>query len=99
MPFGNTAFLVAFGPLATSDGSPHELTTLPSRSNSMTGGDACDFGAPATPSGDVSPPFWKPRVTMKMWSFESAHVPPTSPVTQPAGRGFGQNGSTTNRGD
>src|SRR5690348_17063132 len=99
MPCGNTAFLPSFGPggvlAGTSDGSPHALTTLPSSSNSITGGDALDLTYfPATPSGDVRPPVWKPRVTMKRWSCESMQVPPTSPVTQLSGNGFGQNGST-----
>src|ERR1700758_4490913 len=100
MPFGRTAFLPAFGaPAGTIDGSPHELTTLPSGSNSMAGGDAVDFsGLPPTPSGETRPPVWNPRVTMNTWSCESTQVPPTSPVTQLWGSGFGQDGSTWKAG-
>src|SRR6267154_838906 len=99
MPCGNAAFLPALGPVCTIEESPHALTTLPSGSNSMAGGEAVDFsGLPATPSGDTRPPVWKPRVTMKTWSCESIQVPPTSPVTQLWGRGLGQNGSTLNVG-
>src|SRR5437879_4370174 len=36
---------------------------------------------------------------MNTWSLESTQVPPISPVTQPGGRGLGQNGSTTNLGE
>src|SRR5467141_1202697 len=58
VPFGMTAFLPAFGPVCTIDASPQELTTFPSGSNSITGGEAVDFsGLPPTPSGDTSPPF------------------------------------------
>src|SRR5438309_10857554 len=83
-------------------------TTLPSRSNSITGGEALDLNgppsvpvlvsAPPTPSGEASPPVWNPRVTMNTWSRESMQVPPTSPVTQLSGSGLGQNGSTLNVG-
>src|SRR5438309_8494696 len=83
----------------TSDGSPHAFTTLPSGAYSMTGGDAFDLNippsapvagsAPPAPSGEVSPPFWKARVTTKIWSCESTQVPPISPVIHPFGNGFG----------
>src|SRR5581483_5330104 len=91
-------------PAGISVGSPHAWATLPAGSNSITGGDALDLNcppsvpvcvsAPPTPSGEVSAPFWKARVTMNTWSWESTQVPPTSPVTQLSGSGLGQNGST-----
>src|SRR5229473_714333 len=106
---GRTAFWPALGcPAGTSDGLPQARATLPSVSNSMTGGDALDLNgpprvplfvsAPPTPSGEARPPVWKPRVTMMRWSCESMQVPPGSPVTQLSGSGFGQNGSTLNVG-
>src|SRR6187431_2336332 len=66
MPFGSTLR------------SPHALTTLPSRLNSMTGG----AGTESSVSGELTR---LPRVTMKTWSRESTQVPATSPVDQ----GFG----------
>src|SRR5438105_15643944 len=51
--------------------------------------------------------FCQPRLSVKMWSCESMHVPPTSPVAHlcrlplaslNCGNGFGQNGSTLNCG-
>src|SRR5690348_3335793 len=122
MPFGSTAFwpatLLPAGPVLPAGMSAANaaalvvqallVTTLPSRSNSTTGGDALDLNgppsvpvlvsAPPTPSGEARPPVWKPRVTMKRWSRESMQVPPTSPVTQLSGSGLGQNGSTLNVG-
>src|SRR5262245_39173319 len=75
------------------------FTTLPSPSYSTTGGD----GTAITVSG-ATRPFWKARFTVMTWSLESTQVPPTSPVTHgfpltgSEGNGFGQKGSTTNRG-
>src|SRR6185295_7826272 len=61
MPFGRTFRL------------PHALTTLPSRSNSITGA----AGTESSVSGELSR---FPRVTMNTWSRESTQVPATSPV-------------------
>src|ERR1700719_4927814 len=36
------------------------------------------------------------RLTITMWSCESVHTPPTCPVIHLSGRGFGQEGSTSN---
>src|SRR6266853_6236047 len=36
------------------------------------------------------------RLTITMWSCESVHTPPTCPVIHRSGRGFGQDGSTSN---
>src|SRR5215472_16785349 len=53
------------------------LTTLPARSNSMTGGE----DTASTSSGAIR----LPRLTVKTWSRESVQVPATSPVTQGLG--------------
>src|SRR5262245_13303973 len=82
--------------LGSTARSPQAFTTLPSRSYSRTGGDA----TAVTVSGAIR----LPRLTVMTWSWESTHVPPGSPVTQgfpltgSDGSGFGQNGSTMNRG-
>src|SRR5947209_4722991 len=91
-------------PAGTRDGSPQAFTTLPAGSNSTTGGEGRDLNvppsapvvgfAPPTPSGDVRPPVWKPRVTTNTWSLASMQVPPTWPSTHPFGSGLGQFGST-----
>src|ERR1700688_2357245 len=65
---------------------PHEFTTPPSGSNSITGGAGLAIFASL---GHKSP-----RLRTKMWSAASVHTPPSSPKTHLLGRGFGQNGST-----
>src|SRR5205823_11184626 len=70
MPCGRTAFWPAFGcPAGTSEGSPQARATLPSVSNSITGGEALDLNAPPrvpvfvsappTPSGEARPQVWR----------------------------------------
>src|SRR5262245_35882198 len=54
----------------------------------MTGGAACAISS--------IPGYRLARDRTKMWSFASTHTPPSSPVTQRSGRGFGQDGSTSN---
>src|ERR1700686_230790 len=103
MPFGMTLF----EPSGFFSWLPQAFATLPSRSYSTTGGD----GTATTVSGEIRPPVWKARLTVKTWSCESMQVPPTSPGTQgfglpvvgeicvgSTGNGLGQNGSTLNRG-
>ena len=53
------------------------MTTLPAVSYSMTVGD----GTAVTVSGETR----LPRLTVNTWSWESTHVPATSPVTQGLG--------------
>src|SRR5437867_3765974 len=53
------------------------LTTLPAASNSITVGD----GTAVTVSGEIR----LPRLTVNTWSWESTHVPATSPVTHGLG--------------
>src|SRR5207247_1509173 len=67
-----------------------EMTTLPSGSNSITGG----AGLPTSFSWAVRLFGSAVGFTMNTWSFASTHVPPTFPVTQSFGRGLGQKGST-----
>src|SRR5262245_62238962 len=61
MPFGRTLR------------SPHAFTTLPARSNSITGA----AGTESSVSGELTR---LPRFTMNTWSRESTQVPATSPV-------------------
>src|SRR4051812_36536766 len=65
-------------PLGITLRLPQALTTLPSVSNSMTGG----AGTESSVSGELTR---LPRVTMNTWSCESTQVPATSPVDH----GFG----------
>src|ERR1700730_1734050 len=65
---------------------PHEFTTPPSGSNSITGGAGLAIFASL---GHISP-----RLRTKMWSAASAHTPPSSPKTHLLASGLGQNGST-----
>src|SRR6516164_11253270 len=78
------------GVLAIESRFPHELTTLPSASNSITGGAAVarflSFGTSS------------PLVTANTWSRASTHTLPTDPSTHPSGNGLGQNGSYLNCG-
>src|SRR4249920_37440 len=60
-------------PLGRTLRSPHAFTTLPARSNSMTGA----AGTESSVSGELTR---FPRVTMNTWSRESMQVPATSPV-------------------
>src|SRR6516165_12357576 len=76
--------------LAIESRFPHELTTLPSASNSITGGAAvARFLSLGTSS---------PLVTANTWSRASTHTLPTDPSTHPSGNGLGQNGSYLNWG-
>src|SRR4029078_5146312 len=79
-------------PPGTTFGSPQELTTLPSGSNSITGGAglAISFSAFVRLVGSAV------RLTMNTWSLASTQVPPTFPVTQSSGSGLGQKGATSN---
>src|ERR1700676_374350 len=76
--------------LAIKSRFPHELTTLPSASNSITGGAAIakflSLGAGA------------PLVTANTWSRPSTQTLPTDPSTHPSGNGLGQDGSYLNCG-
>src|SRR5579863_8711731 len=76
--------------LAISSRFPHELTTLPSASNSITGG--------AGVARPLSLSAGSPLVTAKTWSRASTHTLPTDPSTHPSGRGLGQDGSYLNCG-
>src|SRR5580692_10110234 len=75
---------------AISSRFPHELTTLPSASNSITGG--AGVASPRSLSAGSA------LVTAKTWSRASTHTLPTDPSTHPSGRGLGQNGSYLNCG-
>src|SRR6516162_2087786 len=76
--------------LAIKSRFPQELTTLPSASNSITGGaDVAKF---------LSLSAGSPLVTANTWSRASTHTLPTDPSTQPSGNGLGQNGSYLNCG-
>src|SRR5437660_292895 len=99
--------MTAFEPSGFFAWLPQAFATLPSRSYSTTGGD----GTATTVSGEIRPPVWKPRLTVKTWSCESMQVPPTSPVTHgfglpvvveicvvSTGSGLGHDASTLNRG-
>src|SRR5215471_21558337 len=78
------------GVLAIESRFPQELTTLPSASNSMTGGaDVARF---------LSLGAGSPLVTANTWSRASTHTLPTDPSTHPSGNGLGQNGSYLNCG-
>src|SRR5580765_969183 len=76
--------------LAMRSRFPHELTTLPSSSNSITGGAAVarffSLGAGC------------PLVRTKTWSRASTQTLPTDPRTHPSGSGLGQDGSYLNCG-
>src|ERR1700683_1957557 len=76
--------------LAIRSRFPHELTTLPSASNSITGG--AGVASPRSLSAGSA------LVTAKTWSRASTHTLPTDPSTHPSGRGLGQNGSYLNCG-
>ena len=65
-----------------SFGSPQELTTLPSGSNSMIGGASRPvFSSPSRTSC---------LLRMNTWSCASTQSPPRPPSTQRLGSGFGQ---------
>src|SRR5215469_7898931 len=70
--------------------SPHELTILPSASNSMTGG--------AGVARFLSLGADSPLVTTNTWSRASTQTLPTDPNTHPSGSGLGQDGSYLNWG-
>src|SRR5229473_1331333 len=76
--------------LAIKSRLPHELTTLPSASNSITGGAGVarffSLGAGC------------PLVRTKTWSRASTQTLPTDPRTHPSGKGLGQDGSYLNCG-
>src|SRR5882672_3408377 len=76
--------------LAINARLPHELTTLPSASNSIIGGAGVarflSLGAGA------------PLVTTNTWSRASTQTLPTDPRTHPSGKGLGQDGSYLNCG-
>src|SRR5579863_8173714 len=78
------------GVLAISSRFPHELTTLPSASNSITGG--------AGVAKFLSLGARSPLVTANTWSCESTHTLPTDPSTHPSGSGLGQDGAYLNCG-
>src|SRR5215471_349860 len=78
------------GVLAIESRFPHELTTLPSASNSITGG--------AGVAKFLSLGAGSPLVTANTWSRASTHTLPTDPSTHPSGSGLGQNGSCLNCG-
>src|SRR5216684_3083892 len=67
--------------LAIRSRFPHELTTLPSASNSITGGAGV---AKFLSLGAISP-----LVTANTWSRASTHTLPTDPSTHPSGNGLG----------
>src|SRR3954469_15113502 len=69
---------------------PHELTTLPSASNSMTAG--------AGVARFLSLGAGSPLVKTKTWSRASTQTLPTDPSTHPSGNGFGHDGSNLNCG-
>src|ERR1700704_4813013 len=69
---------------------PHELTTLPSASNSMIGG--------AGVARFLSLGAGCPLVTTNTWSRASTQTLPTDPSTHPSGNGLGQAGSYLNWG-
>src|SRR5262245_14097318 len=91
---GHTYGAPAFGP-------PQAFTTLPAGSNSMTGGagtqHSLSFGFATAPIS-VRESKVSARCTMNTWSRASTPTPITLPSTQWFGRGFGQNGSTSNAG-
>src|SRR5713226_3124574 len=74
--------------LAIRSRFPHELTTLPSASNSTTGG--------AAVARFLSLGAGSPLVTANTWSRASTHTLPTDPSTHPSGSGLGQDGSYLN---
>src|SRR5450631_603843 len=76
--------------LAIESGFPHELTTLPSASNSITGG--------AGIAKFLSLGAGSPLVTANTCSRASTHTLPTDPSTHPSGNGLGQKGSYLNCG-
>src|SRR5579863_5874296 len=76
--------------LAISSRFPHELTTLPSASNSITGG--------AGVARPLSLGAGSPLVTANTWSRASTHTLPTDPSTHPSGSGLGQDASYLNWG-
>src|SRR5713101_1492446 len=76
--------------LAISSRFPHELTTLPSTSNSITGG--------AGVARFLSLGAGSPLVTANTWSRASTHTLPTDPSTHPSGSGLGQEASYLNCG-
>src|SRR6266850_8493131 len=76
--------------LAITSRLPHELTTLPSASNSITGG--------AGVARFLSLGAGCPLVTTNTWSRASTQTLPTDPSTHPSGNGFGQDGSYLNCG-
>src|SRR5258708_6227560 len=76
--------------LAIRSRFPHELTTLPSPSNSITGG--------AGVAKFLSLGAGSPRVTANTWSRASTHTLPTDPSTHPSGSGLGQDASYLNCG-
>src|SRR4029077_10433636 len=76
--------------LAIRSRFPHELTTLPSLSNSITGG--------AGVAKFLSLGAGCPLVKTKTWSRASTQTLPTDPRTQPSGKGLGQEGSYLNCG-
>src|SRR5258708_9424475 len=76
--------------LAIRSRFPHELTTLPSASNSITGG--------AGVAKFLSLGAGSPLVTANTWSRASTHTLPTDPSTHPSGSGLGQDASYLNCG-
>src|SRR6266567_1323764 len=78
------------GVFAISARFPHELTTLPSASNSMIGG--------AGVARFLSLGAGCPLVTTNTWSRASTQTLPTDPSTHPSGNGLGQDGSYLNCG-
>src|ERR1700680_2544823 len=76
--------------LAIRSRFPHELTTLPTASTSITGGaGVAKFLSLGTSS---------PLVTANTWSRASTHTLPTDPSTHPSGSGLGQDASYLNCG-
>src|SRR5437588_3412043 len=78
------------GVLAINARFPHELTTLPSASNSIIGGAAI--------AKFLSLGAGSPLVTANTWSRASTQTLPTDPSTHPSGKGLGQDGSYLNCG-
>src|SRR5258708_11064781 len=76
--------------LAIRSRLPHELTTLPSASNSITGG--------AGVATFLSLGAMSALVTANTWTRASTHTLPTEPSTHPSGSGLGQDASYLNRG-
>src|SRR5690348_1696448 len=81
-------------------GPPQACTTLPARSNSITGG----AGAQQSACGGFSAAYLsllssdRGRLVTQMWSCESAKIPATCPSIQLLGSGLGQYGSGSNFG-